>query len=160
MTAKTKGKGVLKAELGGDYDRLITAFNRFTKFRHGFKTTALRKMAQIHKKQIRKRLLTDKAGPDGETWKPWAESTRAQRERKGTAGSGMLVDNRDLVNSFKVAFTTARGKLGSVLPYASAQHFGDSRRNLPARPYAGVGRGDIAELQRTLNDWVGKNLPL
>jgi phage virion morphogenesis protein len=150
----------VSVELGGDYRRLLQAFNQFSDFRRKFKTTALRKMAQTHKQQIRQRILTKKSGPDGEAWAPWAASTRKKRERKGNAGQGLLLDDRKLVNSFQVAFQVGKGKLGSPVAYASALHFGDSSRNLPGRPYAGVGRGDMAELQKTLNSWVSQNLPL
>lgn len=147
----------LEVELGGEYQQLLNALNSFANFRYKFKTTALHKMAQAHKKQIRERLLTKKSGPDGESWRPWAESTRKKRERKGNAGQGLLVDSRRLVNSFKVAFTVGKGKLGSPLPYAARQHFGGGR--VPGRPYAGVGRTDMAELTRTLNTWVANNHP-
>lgn len=149
----------IQVSLGGEFQQLVNALNGFTDFRRKFRTTALRKMAQTHKKQIRERLLVKKSGPDGEAWKPWAASTRKKRERKGNAGQGLLVDNRKLVNSFKVAFTVSKGQLGSPLPYAAAQHHGMPDRNLPARPYAGVGRTDMTGLTKTLNDWVRDNHP-
>jgi phage virion morphogenesis protein len=148
----------IQVQLSGDVNQLFAALKGFADFRHRFRTTALRKMAQVHKQQIRKRLLVTKSGPDGESWPDWKPDSRKARERKGTAGQGLLVDKRKLVNSFHAAFTVGQGKLGSALPYAAAQHFG-TRRGIPARPYAGVGQTDIPELTRTLNEWVTANLP-
>lgn len=145
--------------------RLKAALGRFADFRRRFHTSAMRRMAQTHKKQIQHRLRVTKRGPSGEAWPPLAESTLASRRAKGTLGRGPLTDRNKLVNSFKEGpVRVGKMTLGSPLPYAAVQHHGSKDQSKPgairARPYAGVGTTDVSELQRALDDWARRNCPL
>lgn len=142
-----------------EHRRLDAALRDFAVFRRKFRTQALRRMAQAHKRQIKERLRTKKSGPSGESWGPWLPSTGASRQRRGNTGQGLLVDDKKLVNSFRAVYTASKGQLGSSLPYAAALQFGVPSRNLVARPYAGVGTTDKSELQRTLDAWARANNP-
>ena len=136
-------------------ERLQDVLTNFSRFRADFRKKLPRAVMREQKKLIRERITKKKRGPDGETWAPWSLDYAKTRK----AGNSLLIGRRKLVNSFRVAATAGKATLGSSLPYAAAQHFGLPGRNLPARPYFGVGKEDARQLDDLITAWVKERWP-
>ncbi len=149
----------LSIEVDG-LEELTAALDRFSQFRNDFRRKLPRIVLAEMKKRVRARLKSEKKGPDGESWDPWTDETRAARQRKGSAGRGLLTDEQKLVNSFRVVSVPGGFDLGTSLPYARAQHFGHPHwERKSARPFMGLGRKDVKDLDRIITDWVGRQWP-
>jgi phage virion morphogenesis protein len=140
-----------------DVKRLDASLARFSQFRTKFLNQLPRvTLGWVHQR-IRTRLLLDKKGPDGESWPAWAEGYQGQ--------GSLLYGKRNLVNSFRMAFRSGAGQLGTPSVYAAIHHFGglagrkSSPVYIPKRPYFGIGKPDIAPLEHLIQQWVNRNLP-
>lgn len=137
-------------------DRLVRALQGFQAFRTKFRNDLPREVLGWTKQRIRTRIITEKRGPDGESW--------PEREDPDAEGSALYVSRR-LVNSFKTVFASGVGQLGTASPYAAIHHFGglagprDRRVYIPARPYFGVGKDDVTRLESVIQSWVDRNPP-
>ena len=83
----------------------------------------------------RGRIQQTKVNPWGGDWAPWADSTAYSRERKGTAGQGLLWDRGDLLDSIHFAITGESVEIGSDLDYA--RYLQEGTESMPARPFLG-----------------------
>jgi phage virion morphogenesis protein len=136
-------------------DRLVAALKDFSRFRKDFRGKLPRVVLRAQKSYVTDRLRNTKHGPDGESWAPWSDAYA--KTRKGS--DSLLISERKLVNSFRAVVSAGKGELGSPLPYAAAHHFGVPGRNLPARPYFGMGSDDISKLDDVINTWVRSSWP-
>ena len=124
-------------------DRLIDARPR----------QALEQMAGAVEGQTRDRIQHKKAGPEGQAWDAWSDSYAATRIDK--PGKSLLQNEGDLLDSITTGEITDDGaEVGTNLIYAATHQFGDTERNIPARPYLGLSRANVDDLERLLQNWV------
>ena len=83
----------------------------------------------------RGRIQQTKVNPWGGDWASWADSTAYSRERKGTAGQGLLWDRGDLLESIHFAIMGESVEIGSDLEIA--RYLQDGTERMPARPFLG-----------------------
>lgn len=101
--------------------------------------------------------FVDEEDPQGKKWTP---SQRAERE-----GGKTLTDTARLLRSLDYAATSDKVMVGagSNVKYASIQHFGGQagrgqKTTIPARPYIGVSKADMAEVRAILSDFLADSL--
>jgi phage virion morphogenesis protein len=97
-----------------------------------------------------------KRTPDGEAWKPYAESTLKSKKARGVEPN-LLQERGRLRKSFKNFPHRGRGEVGSPSLIAKWQQRGTKRRgkqHIPARPFLGIGREDLPELDDRLQEYV------
>lgn len=138
-------------------EQIASALNNFPTFRRKVRQRLPSAVLTVQRRQIKKRLRQTKRGPDGEAWPPMAPATQDSRRRKGTLSLGLLVDTKQLASTMKIITSAGKGMLGSPMPYANAQHFGS--RNIPSRPFFGVGSEDIPVLTQKITDWIEERWP-
>lgn len=113
---------------------------------------ALEVIGGVVESQTRRRLQTEKKGPDGRPWRPWTAAYAARRR-----GSGGILDLRgSLIDSIRydVAGDDAV-EVGSNVAYARRHQLGDrGGRPMPARPFIGVSPANEREIGEVLNDWL------
>lgn len=92
--------------------------------------------------------------PDGISWKPMSEATRAIREKKGFAPEPLLQRSGNLLRSLlepkrgdDFDFINKTITMGSKLPYAIWQQEGF--KGVEARPYLGLNDRQIQDLENT-----------
>ena len=105
----------------------------------------------------RARIQATKGTPWGDSWEPWAPSTREHRERKGNAGQGLLWDDGDLLKSIRYETLLNVENLsvvdiGSDLPYAGFLQ--DGTENMPARKYLGWNDATFPVYEQLLLGWI------
>lgn len=88
------------------------------------------------------RLVATKESPSGSPWAPWASGTAKARARTGNSGNGLLYNSGRLIKSIKHEVRGNTVTVGSdpSAPYASFLQNGT--KNMPARPFVGISRGD------------------
>ncbi len=96
--------------------------------------------------------------PDGTPWAPLAESTKKARARKGIPVDkilhGQSLHLRDTIFPFYSRDEAGVSTGPGTDKYAATQQFGDDSRNIPARPFLGLGVEDEAEVLDILNDFL------
>ncbi len=95
--------------------------------------------------------FTTQTAPDGS---PWAQLSPDYKKRKKKHPDLILTLNGYLRGTLDYSATKDELRLGSPLPYAAAQHFGDPEINLPAREILGLSDEDRAMLLDALGDWL------
>ena len=95
-----------------------------------------------------RRMLVDKTDPDGVPWQPWQPSYADTR----TAGHSLLIDTRELVESF-TTYASPNGAIAQVLN--SAPHAGYVQK---ARPFLGFGFEEEEATQHRANGWLSRLL--
>ena len=94
------------------------------------------------------------SGPDGTAWQDLADSTNAQREKKGTWPGYILRRSSGLRNSVQPAYGPDWAQAGSNLRYSRIHFFGGQagrgkKTTIPARPYLPVSaEGTLSEKAR------------
>ena len=81
-------------------------------------TPLLQRVGAYLKASIQNRITTTKTAPDGTPWAPWAFVTEMARERKGTAGYGLLYDSGALYNSIDYQVVGKQVIAGAGVSYA------------------------------------------
>lgn len=114
--------------------------------------------------------------PDGTPWEPLADSTLRRKMLKGvsrgkgkkrksmTTGKGtkagainalargkILVESSDMRDLMRYQASGTGVQFGSDRIYFATQHFGDPKRNIPAREVLGLSDQDQAEVLRIIN---------
>ena len=92
-------------------------------------------------------------------WQPLKPATIARR-RMGGKGAKILLDTgrlRASATRFHEGAPNTTTKIerqfavfGSTLEYAATHHFGDPKRNIPARPFMFFQKQDVVDINRTL----------
>lgn len=108
--------------------------------------------------QARRRIESDKAGPDGSAWERWKAGYAATRH----GGQSLLQSGGGLLDSLQSFHDAATAEAGSPLVYAAIQQLGGKPdmpagpRNVQARPYLGFeyGTADGDALQALVDDWA------
>jgi phage gpG-like protein len=104
-------------------------------------------------KQTEARFNATKASPAEIKWAPWSE--RYAKTRKG--GDSLLVDisthesgTEHLKDSFKPQIEAYAVTVSTEVPYAMFLHRGT--KHMPARPFVGLSRKNLAELEGVMQD--------
>ena len=103
---------------------------------------------------------------DPETGKPWVALSAGrirQRSRPRTKknpdggtwpGEGILRVSGGLFSSMQSDFGADFAEVGTNQPYAATDHYGDDRRNIPARPFMGVSDDTLDGIREILADFL------
>ena len=110
-------------------------------------TPALQDVGEKLLISTRKR-FRDQTGPDGRPWKPLLPQTLA-RKRKNR--DKILILEGELFGQLRYHATADSLAVGSNEIYAATHQFGDSSRNIPARPFLGLDDADRASILRLLD---------
>lgn len=105
--------------------------------------------------QVRRRIASEKTGPDGKPWAAW--SPRYAKTRHG--GQSLLQSEGHLLDSitYVVGIDGSFVDVGSNLVYAAIQNFGGAKvgkPNLPARPYLGFSTENTTDLRSVIAKWL------
>lgn len=110
----------------------------------------LEKVAAVIESQTKRRIKEDKAAPGGGLWKAWSLNYMFTRHANHALleNTGALYDDiaSEADENSAVIFTT--------MIYGATHQFGDSSRNIPARPYLGLGFRDTQEVEEVFADWM------
>lgn len=101
--------------------------------------------------------FTTKRDPDGNPWKAITEAHRRYLAKKfGEGPEPPLVVNGQLRDSLDSQVTADHALVGATKIYAAVHQFGRPERNIPARPYLGVGTGDARELVAITKNFIAE----
>lgn len=158
--------------LGGDVAKLTKKLRKLERLDFAGVNAAL---AQAMRTSTVERFKTN-LSPDDKQWKP---SIRARQE-----GGKTLVESARLRNSIRAKSNDGGFAVGTNVIYARRHQFGDKRPvlikakskrglrfqiggrwvtknnvkvQIPARPFLGISKDDIAEIQATLEEVVGES---
>ena len=99
-----------------------------------------------------RRITTTKSAPDGTRWKPWASSTAKARRRAGTSASGLLFNTGTLANSLEYEVIGDKVVVRNTQSYA--QYLQNGTRNMPARPFLGMGKAEETLTKNLWKKWI------
>lgn len=153
-------------------EELKSAFAAITETVAG--AAMVKQMEKILLDRTKRRFVT-KTTPRGTPWRRWASGTVERRRRKLSSGAvgaspfavahhGILVLTGSLYHSIRVfhgANTRLRTQgfvgqsgmgftVGTRHPEAARHQLGDAKRNIPARPFLGITRGDANAIERMM----------
>ncbi len=120
----------------------------------------------------------EERGPDGQKWKPLADSTLLAYMRRAAGKDGILtkrgntrakavkalaqkkilLDHGRLSHDLGREFSSMSAMLTSVQPYAATHQFGDDKRNIPARPFFGFSEAITAGIKDAVADYIAEAL--
>jgi phage virion morphogenesis protein len=100
----------------------------------------------------RRRIQSDKRGPDGERWPNWSESYAQTRH----AGHSLLSAEGHLLDSIRAEVRGDEVEVGTNLVYGAVQQFGGDEVGMaiPARPYLGVSTEDERDILAVADAWA------
>ena len=98
------------------------------------------------------------AAPDGSDWEPLADRTIRDRLRRGYGAGPILERSGNLASQILADWDDEVAVAGTNLEYAATHHYGDPRRNIPARPFLGVSDEARQAIIHTLLDHLGEPL--
>lgn len=98
--------------------------------------------------QTEARIEYEKESPDGKAWAPWSASYAATRDE----GDSLLIDSRDLIDSFEKKVTRNSFAVWTDVEYAGVHQNGFG--NIPARPFLGFSDENL----RNIDEWLGSIL--
>ena len=133
-----------RAALDRRIDRLLAGLNN--------PEPLLRELAAAGESQTRRRMESDKRGPDGTPWPEWSPGYAATRH----GGQSLLDARGDLIQSLTAFADRQTAGWGTNLIYAATHQFG--RGAIPARPFLGVSDDDERELLDLAEDWLDRLL--
>lgn len=124
---------------------------------------------------MQKRHFIKEEGPDGQKWEPLSPKTIARRRggraattprrRLGVAGVGrgikILRDTGAMAGSivYSVDDSGVEAGVPTTIPYGATHQFGDSDRNIPARPFIYINRKEAEALLKLFTREILKALP-
>ena len=126
----------MDVEIKYDDRELQRALNRLIKA-GGDLTPAMREIAGHLADSVADSFDRQQA-PDGAPWKPLKPKTVRDRQRRGYGAGPILERSGDLARSILADHDETSAVAATNLIYAATHHFGDERRNIPARPFLGV----------------------
>ena len=132
------------AALDRRIDRLLAGLNN--------PEPLLRELAAAGESQTRRRMESDKRGPDGTPWPEWSPGYAATRH----GGQSLLDARGDLIQSLTAFADRQTAGWGTNLIYAATHQFG--RGAIPARPFMGVSDDDERELLDLAEEWLDRLL--
>lgn len=102
--------------------------------------------------EVHNRIANTKSSPDGTRWKPWASSTAKARRRAGTSASGLLFNTGTLANSTEYEVIGDKVVVRNTQSYA--QYIQNGTRNMPARPFLGMGKAEERLTTTLWKKWI------
>lgn len=100
----------------------------------------------------------DEQDPDGNPWEPLADSTRQRKQDQGVPVDrilhGQTLHLRDTIFPFYSKDEAGVSTGPGTDAYAATHQFGDDRRNIPARPYLGIGAEDEREILEIIEEEI------
>lgn len=108
--------------------------------------------------QTRRRIASEKTGPDGKPWAAWSAAYAKTRH----GGQSLLQSEGHLLDSitYVVAIDGSSVDVGSNMVYAAIQNFGGAKvgkPGLPARPFLGFSDDNRSDLRGVINKWLEQN---
>jgi phage virion morphogenesis protein len=100
--------------------------------------------------QTQARIEAGGPGPDGSRWDEW--SSRYSRTRHGN--QSLLRGSGDLLTSITSNATHDAVAVGSNVRYAATHQYGDAKRGIPQRQYAGISDQDADEIVNIIGDYI------
>lgn len=100
--------------------------------------------------------FTTKRDPDGNPWRELTEAYRNSLAKTHTEARPPLEVSGDLRDSLDSQVTADHALVGATQIYAAVHQFGWPERNIPARPYLGVGTGDKHELVAITENFIAE----
>ncbi len=112
----------------------------------------LERVAEHQASKVLGSIMSEKDDPDSHPWAEWMPSTRAQREKKGNVGLGLLWDRGDLLQSIKV--DVGRGGFQIGTNNAHAGYLQEGTPKMAARPFLGWSARDIEIAERSVMSYI------
>lgn len=97
-----------------------------------------------------------KRDPDGNPWRELTEAYRNSLAKTHPEVRPPLEVSGDLRKSLDSQVTADHALVGATKIYAAVHQFGWPERNIPARPYLGVGTGDARELVAITKNFIAE----
>lgn len=116
-------------------------------------------LAQAGETQTRRRIESEKQGPDGERWPEWSPGYAATRH----GGHSLLESTGALLDSLTAFADAQTAGWGTNVKYAAIHQFGGKAgrkhtAEIPARPYLGVSDENLKELLDIAESWLDRML--
>lgn len=98
----------------------------------------------------------DKKDPEGNKWKSWSASYQASlsKRKEGESSSILMGPTAGLRNSINFEVKSYGVIWGSALIYARVHQEGFDKKNIPARPYLGIGQSSQELIEGTIEDFL------
>lgn len=95
--------------------------------------------------------------PEGKPWAPLSEKYRARKRRN--KDKILVLDSylKDLLR-YQTEAGGTQLRFGTDRIYGATHQFGDSKRNIPARPFLGLSEGDRRMVVDVLNKYLARAL--
>lgn len=98
--------------------------------------------------QTRNRILDEKTSPEGAPWAPWSKRYAAGRDNRHS----LLVGRQTLHDSIASYSAGNEARVGTNMVYGAIHQFGG--RGIPARPYLGLSKQNVADIREVVIDHV------
>ena len=110
----------------------------------------------VQRQTIRERFNKEQS-PEGQKWKPLAESTIRRRKKHHKRGQmKILQDTGELRRSIAYEAGNNSVKVGSILKYARTHQFG--RGKIPARPFLGVTESEKNHIVSMFGQYIKRHI--
>ena len=109
----------------------------------------------VQRQTIRERFNKEQS-PEGQKWKPLAESTKRRKKRHKRGQMKILHDTGALRRSIAYEAGNNSVKVGSVLKYARTHQFG--RGKIPARPFLGVTESEKKHIVSMFGTYIKRHI--
>ena len=110
----------------------------------------------VQRQTIRERFNKEQS-PDGQKWKPLAESTIKRRKKRHKRGNmKILQDTDELRRSIAYEADSHSVRVGSKLKYARTHQFG--RGKIPARPFLGVTNNEKEHITSMFRQYLKRHI--
>lgn len=110
----------------------------------------------VQRQTIRERFNKEQS-PDGQKWKPLAESTIKRRKKRHKRGNmKILQDTGELRRSIAYEADSHSVRVGSKLKYARTHQFG--RGKIPARPFLGVTNNEKEHITSMFRQYLKRHI--
>ena len=133
--------------------REVLEINEQLKAMSGFDARPLmRSLAAELQSQTQNRIVEEKASPEGEAWKPWAEEYALTRHQ----GNSLLRGEGRLFESIQAHFDSNEAESGTNVIYGAIHQFGGEPVGMPipARPYMGISDENYTDLSQIITNYV------
>ena len=104
---------------------------------------------------IRERFNKEQS-PEGQKWKPLADTTKRRKKRHKRGQMKILQDTGELRRSMAYEAGNNSVKVGSVLKYAQTHQFG--RGKIPARPFLGVTESEKKHITSMFGQYIKRHI--
>ncbi|MGC9237757.1 MAG: phage virion morphogenesis protein [Thiomonas sp.] len=154
--------------LEGDFSAVIAQMDAIIK-RSLDLTQPLAIIGALETAKAHDRLQNSKTDPDGDAWIPWRPSTKRERIRQGTAGTGLLWITGGIARSIDFDFGVTVGEdrleIGSSNKLALFHQFGtrgpgtgpSGYHDVP-RPFLGWDEDDLPNYAQMIADYIREGL--